>query len=122
MAFMKLIKKKDKRNAPSCPCSFPEEKTAAGSVNEKTDASDASASIKVLGTGCKSCHDLYEITKKVAAEMGLSADVEYITDLEEIMEFGVMSMPALVINNKVVSAGKVLKPADVKGILEKAGF
>ena len=41
MAFMKLIKKKDKRNAPSCPCSFPEEKTAAGSVNEKTDASDA---------------------------------------------------------------------------------
>ena len=49
--------------------------------------------------------------------MGLSVDVEYITDMQKIMEYGVMRMPALVVNDKVVSQGKVLKPADVKKLL-----
>lgn len=54
--------------------------------------------------------------------MGLSAEVEYITDLQKIMEYGVMSMPALVVNEKVVSMGKVLKANDVKKLLHKSGF
>ena len=49
--------------------------------------------------------------------MGLSVDVEYITDMQKIMEYGVMRMPALVVNDKVVSQGKVLKPADVEKLL-----
>ena len=53
--------------------------------------------------------------------MGLNVDVEYVTDMETIMGYGVMSMPALVVNEKVVSMGKVLKAADVEKLLRKLG-
>lgn len=46
-------------------------------------------------------------------------EVEYVTDLQKVMEYGVMSMPALVVNEKVVAMGKVLKPADVEKLLRK---
>lgn len=51
--------------------------------------------------------------------MGLSVEVEYITDLQRVMEYGVMSIPALVVNDKVVSMGKVLKAVDVQKLLQK---
>ena len=51
--------------------------------------------------------------------MGLSAPVEYITDMEKVMAYGVMSMPAIVVNEQVVSMGKVLKAADVEKLLKK---
>ena len=54
--------------------------------------------------------------------MGVAIDVEYVTDMERIMEYGVMSMPALVVNEKVVSMGKVLKVADVEKLLHKLGY
>ena len=75
-------------------------------------------SIKVLGAGCKSCHEMYENTKEAVKNAGLSVEVEYITDMEKVMGYGVMSMPGLVVNEKVVSMGKVLKAADVEKLLE----
>ena len=51
--------------------------------------------------------------------MGLDVEVEYITDMAKVMEYGVMSMPALVVNEKVVSKGKVLKPAEIERLLQK---
>ena len=54
--------------------------------------------------------------------MGLSLETEYVTDLQKIMEYGVMSMPALVINEKVAAAGKVLKPKEIEKLLRKSGF
>lgn len=75
--------------------------------------------IKVLGAGCKSCHKQYENAKQAVKDMGLSAEVEYITDMQKVMEYGVMSMPALVVNEKVVAMGKVLKTADVVALLHK---
>lgn len=75
--------------------------------------------IKILGGGCSSCKKLYENTKKAAAEMKICADVEYITDMQKIMEYGVMKMPALVVNEKAVAMGKVLKSAEIVKILEK---
>ena len=51
-----------------------------------------------------------------------SVEVEYITDMQKVMEYGVMSMPALVVNEKVVAMGKVLKAADVVALLHKLGF
>lgn len=77
--------------------------------------------VKVLGAGCKSCHELYENTKAAVSALGLKVEVEYITDMEKIMEYGVMSMPAVVVNDKVVSMGKVLKAADVEKLLRKLG-
>ena len=55
-------------------------------------------------------------------EMGLSVEVEYITDMEKVMAYGVMSMPAIVVNEKVVSMGKVLKAADVEKLIRKYSF
>ncbi len=78
--------------------------------------------IKVLGSGCASCHAQYEYAKEAVQNIGLSVKVEYITDLQKVMEYGVMSMPALVVNEKVVSMGKVLKANDVEKLLHKLGF
>ena len=54
--------------------------------------------------------------------LGLDVEVEYITDMETVMGYGVMSMPAIVVNEKVVSMGKVLKAADVEKLLRKLGY
>lgn len=75
--------------------------------------------IKVLGAGCKSCHEQHENVKKAVANMNLDAEVEYITDMEKIMNYGVMSMPAIVVNEQVVSMGKVLKASQVEELLKK---
>ena len=77
--------------------------------------------IKVLGLGCKNCHAMLEATKEAVQNMGLNIEVEYVTDMDKIAEYGVMSMPALVVNEKVVSMGKVLKAADVEKLLHKLG-
>ena len=69
------------------------------------------------GSGC--CHALYENTQSAVKAMGISVEVEYITDLKKVMEYGVMSVPALVVNNKVVSTGKVLKTENVQKLLQK---
>lgn len=84
-----------------------------------TNAPDGVCKIKVLGAGCKSCHELYENVKKAVEETGLKADVDYITNMPKIMEYGVMSLPALVVNGKVVSMGRMLKARDIKALLEK---
>ena len=54
--------------------------------------------------------------------MGLNVEVEYITDMEKVMGYGVMSMPAIVVNEQVVSMGKVLKTADVEKLFRKLGY
>ena len=74
--------------------------------------------IKVLGGGCKSCEALLAATKEAVAKKGIDAEVEYITDMEKIMGYGVMSMPTLMIDEKVVSVGKVLKAKDVEKLLQ----
>lgn len=75
--------------------------------------------IKVLGSGCASCHAQYENAKKAIEKLKLPVEVEYITDLQQVMKYGVMHMPALVVNEKVLSMGKILKPADVEALLRK---
>ena len=79
-------------------------------------------SIKVLGAGCKSCHELYENTKAAVKNIGFDVEVEYVTDMEKVMEYGVMSMQGLVVNEKVISTGKILKAANVEKLLHKLGY
>ena len=73
--------------------------------------------IKVLGGGCRSCEALFKTTKEAVANKRIDATVEYITDMETIMRYGIMSMPALIIDEKVVSAGRVLKTKEVEELL-----
>ena len=74
--------------------------------------------ITVYGSGCKGCQTLHQNVIDALAELNRAADVEYVTDLQKIMEAGVMSMPALAVNGKIVSSGKVLNVADVKKLLD----
>ncbi len=75
--------------------------------------------IKVLGTGCASCKALHETVKIAVAELGVDAEVIKEEDLMAIMNYNVMAMPALVIDEKVVSKGKKLGVSEVKELLTK---
>lgn len=116
MGLFGFGKKKDE-SAPVCACQC----GCAVSEGEKETGTAAGGvrSIKVLGAGCTSCHALLENTKEAAAHMGLGTEVEYVTDMEKIAGYGVMRIPALVVNEQVVAMGKVLKTEDVAVILKK---
>lgn len=75
--------------------------------------------IKVLGACCKKSTETFENVKLAVIEMGLDVVVENIGDMTEIAKYGVMSTPALVIDDKVVSYGKFLKTIDIIRIIEK---
>jgi len=74
--------------------------------------------IKVLGSGCPNCKILEANTKKALEELKIKADVEKVTDIAKIMEYGIMSTPALIIDEKVVSYGKVLSSNEIKKLLK----
>ena len=126
-------KEEEKKQAPTCCCGgsdAPAEETSGcccGSTDQAGESAyccesgSGSASITVLGAGCKSCHEQYKNAKAAVKALGLPVEVEYITDMEKVMGYGVMSMPAIVVNEKVVSMGKVLKAADVEKLLHKLG-
>ncbi|NLK64835.1 MAG: thioredoxin family protein [Tissierellia bacterium] len=75
--------------------------------------------IKVLGSGCKNCVTLKENTEKALKEAGIEAEIVKVENMKDIVSYGVMQTPALVIDEKVVSYGKVLKPNDIVKLLEK---
>ncbi len=71
--------------------------------------------IKILGSGCPKCKMLEESAKKAVEQSGVEARVVKVTDLNDIMDYGVMITPALVIDEEVKSAGKVLSPDEIIG-------
>ena len=75
--------------------------------------------IKVLGTGCSSCKALYEITKQAISDLGYDATLIKEEDLLKIMEYNNLGLPALVVDEKVVSAGKKLSLTEVKELISK---
>lgn len=75
-------------------------------------------SVKVLGSGCKKCNDLEDNTKEALKEIGINIDIEHVTDFGVIAEYGVMTTPALVVNEVVVSYGKVLKKDELVKLLQ----
>ncbi|MCF4114184.1 MULTISPECIES: thioredoxin family protein [Dethiosulfovibrio] len=76
--------------------------------------------IQILGTGCPKCKKLAELAEAAAKELGLDYSVEKVTDISEIMEFGVAGTPGLVVNDKVVSAGRIPTPLAVKRLISEA--
>lgn len=75
--------------------------------------------IRILGTGCAKCKKLEENARQAISEMALAATIEKVTDLDKIMDFGVMMTPALVIDEKVVASGKLLSTAEIKAFITK---
>ena len=73
--------------------------------------------IQILGTGCAKCQKLSDNTKQAADNLGIDYEMEKVTDINQIMGFGVMTTPGLVIDGQVMVAGKVPSPADIEKIL-----
>ena len=118
MALFNFGKKKEEKKAPTCCCGSTEAKVEEAPSCCCGKPVEGICCIKVLGAGCKSCHEQYEYAKKAVSNLGLGIEVEYITDMEKVMEYGVMSMPAIVVNDKVVAFGKVLKTQEVEKLLK----
>ena len=75
--------------------------------------------IKILGTGCSNCKKLEANANQALEELKLGAQVEKVTDIEKIMSYGVMSLPALVVDEKVKVAGRVPDVAEIKTIISE---
>ncbi len=88
----------------------------------QAEAQKAATGIKVLGSGCAKCNALEDAVRAALAELGRDTAIEHVTDFAQIAACGVMTTPALVVNGKVVSYGKVLKKDEAKALLQKAGM
>jgi small redox-active disulfide protein 2 len=73
--------------------------------------------IQILGTGCPKCKKLTENAESAAKELGVAYEIEKVTDINEIMKFGVMMTPALAVDGQVKSVGKVISPDEIKKML-----
>ena len=89
------------------------------SMEQAESAKTEGASVKVLGSGCQKCNALEAATKEALAQLGMDMTIEHVTDFAKIASYGVMTTPALVVDGKVVSYGKVLKTEEVIAILKK---
>ncbi len=75
--------------------------------------------IQVLGSGCPTCRKLYEITEKAVRELGLSIKVDYVTDVQKIVEMGLMQSPVLAINGKPAMVGFTPDIEKIKELINK---
>lgn len=114
---MALFGKKDKeKKTTSCCCGG---NCDAGSMAKAESAKTEGAGVKVLGSGCAKCNQLEAATKAALELLGMDTTIDHVTDFSQIAAYGVMTTPALVVDGKVVSYGKVLKTEEVVKILQK---
>ena len=78
------------------------------------------APVKVLGSGCAKCNALEEAARAALGELGLPQEVGHVRDFSKIAAYGVMATPALVVDEKVVAAGKALTAREVKELIKAA--
>ena len=73
----------------------------------------------MLGTGCAKCNALEDAVRAAFTELGMDTTIDHVTDFTQIAAYGVMNTPALVVDGKVVSYGKVLKKDEAKALIQK---
>ena len=106
-------KKKEKQKTCCCGSSCTTETMA------KAEAAKTTAGVKVLGSGCAKCHALEEAARAALEELNMDTTIDHVTDFSQIAAYGVMTTPAIVIDGKVVSYGKVLKKDEAKALIQK---
>ena len=111
MGFFSKHKKEEK---PSCCCGSCTPETMA-----QAEAGKASNGVKVLGSGCAKCNSLEQATQAALAALGMETAIDHVTDFAQIAAYGVMTTPALVVDGKVVSYGKVLSKDEAKALIQK---
>lgn len=90
-----------------------------GKENKQAGILKTSPDVKVLGSGCSKCNALENAAKGALEELNMDTTIEHVTDFAQIAAYGVMSTPALVVNGKLVSVGRVLKKDEVITLLKK---
>ncbi|MDK2812217.1 redox-active disulfide protein 2 [Petrotoga sp. HWH.PT.55.6.1] len=111
---MSLFEKKKEETT-----SYYGENRNTGSIAKGVHAKAGGASVKILGSGCPKCNQLEVTTKEALQQLGMDTAIDHVTDFSEIAAYGVMTTPALVVDGKVVSYGKVLKTEEVVELLQK---
>ncbi len=106
-------KKKEQTKNCCCGASCALEKMA------QAETAKATVGVKVLGSGCAKCNALEDAAKTALAELNMDTTIDHVTDFAQIAAYGVMTTPALVVDGKVVSYGKVLKKDEVKALIQK---
>jgi small redox-active disulfide protein 2 len=114
--FGKRKEKEESISTSSCCCGGG---CDCESMEQAEKAKTEGASVKVLGSGCAKCNALEAATKAALQQLGMDTTIEHVTDFAKIASYGVMSTPALVVDGKVVSYGKVLKTEEVVAILKR---
>lgn len=114
MALFRKKNKKEKMSSCCCSGNCDAENISKYEV-EKTHV----ASVKILGSGCAKCKQLESATKKALEQVGMDTTIDHLTDFSQIAAYGVMTPPALVIDGRVVSYGKVLSTEEIVKILKK---
>lgn len=112
---MGLFGKKKEETKPCCCGGACTPETIAQAEEAKTFAG-----VKVLGGGCAKCNALEASVRAALEELGMDPSIGHVTDYAQIAAYGVMTTPALVVDGKVVSCGKVLKKEEAKAILTAA--
>ena len=108
--------KNKKTSASSCCCGG---NCDSESMAKAESAKASGSGVKVLGSGCQKCNQLEAASKEALRQLGMDTTIDHVTDFSQIAAYGVMTTPALVVDGKVVSYGKVLKTEEVVKILEK---
>lgn len=75
--------------------------------------------IKILGPGCAKCHRLEQLTREVATELGLDANFEQVTQIEQIMAYPILTTPALVVDEEVKVSGRIPSKDEIQGWLKQ---
>lgn len=101
-----------KSGGPSCGC-------AASARDADKTAPTSNAGIKVLGSGCAKCRSLEENVRAAMRELALEEAIDHVTDYSSIAAYGVMSTPALVVDGKVASFGRVLSKDEAKALIAR---
>ena len=86
---------------------------------KQAEAAKGASGIKVLGSGCAKCNALGSAVREALAELGMDTTIDHVTDFTQIAAYGVMTTPALVVDDKVVSYGKVLKKDEASALIQK---
>lgn len=76
--------------------------------------------IKILGTGCAKCHSLRDITKEVISELGITAALEEVKDMNKILDYPIMITPGLVINEELVCSGRIPDKSEIISFIKNA--
>lgn len=112
---MSLFHRKKTQNNTRCNCDL-----NAETMKKAEQAKVSGYGIKILGSGCKKCNELETATHEALLSLGMDDSIEHITDFAQIASYGVMTTPALVVDGKVVSYGKVLKKEEAAALIKKA--